>query len=181
MSIFAARYAKAFADVVAEFHLGAPEVDQQLQAFLDAWDESKDLREVFGDPSVPIAQKVAVVDAMQSKLHLAPQVRNLFAVLIQHDRITSVHEIVEEYRRELQARLGIHHALVTTARPLNPQDKAALLEQIGTLTKSKEGQIQATFHEDPSILGGVVVRIGSTVYDGSILGRVERLREALSA
>jgi F-type H+-transporting ATPase subunit delta len=181
MAIFAARYAKAFADVVAEFHLGASDVDKQLQAFLDAWDESKDLREVYGDPSVPVAQKVAVLDGMQSKLHLAPQVRNLIAVLIQHDRISAVHEVVDEYRRELQARLGIHHAYVTTARPLRAEDKAALLEQLGKLTKSKEGQIEATFTQDPSILGGVVVRIGSTVYDGSILGRVERLREALSA
>ena len=181
MAIFATRYAKAFADVVAESHLGAPAVDKQLQSFLNAWDESKDLREVFGDPSVPITQKVAVLDAMQPKLHLAPQVRNLLAVLIQHDRITSVHEVVDEYRKELQARLGIHHAQVTTARPLNAQDKETLLEQIGKLTKSKEGQVEATFTEDPSILGGVVVRIGSTVYDGSVLGRVERLREALSA
>ena len=181
MAIFAVRYAKAFADVVAEFHLGAPAVDQQLQSFLDAWDESAPLREVFGDPSVPVAQKVAVVDAMQSKLHLAPQVRNLLAVLIQHDRITAVHEVVAEYRRELQARLGIHHAEITTARPLNAHDKAALLEQIGSLTQSAAGQVEATFTQDPSILGGVVVRIGSTVYDGSVLGRVERLREALSA
>jgi len=181
MAIFAARYAKAFADVVAEFHLGAPAVDKQLQAFLDAWDESKELREVFGDPSVPAAQKVAVLDAMHSKLHLAPQVRNFLAVLVQHDRITAVHEVVDEYRKELQARLGIHHAQVTTARPLNAEDKAALLEQIGKLTKSSGGQVEATFTQDPSILGGVVVRIGSTVYDGSILGRVERLREALSA
>lgn len=181
MAIFAARYAKAFADVVAEFHLGAPAVDKQLQAFLDAWDESKELREVFGDPSVPAVQKVAVLDAMHSKLHLAPQVRNFLAVLVQHDRITAVHEVVDEYRKELQARLGIHHAQVTTARPLNAEDKAALLEQIGQLIKSSGGQVEATFTQDPSILGGVVVRIGSTVYDGSILGRVERLREALSA
>ena len=181
MAIFATRYAKAFADVVAEFHLGAPAVDKQLQAFLNAWDESKELREVFGDPSVPVVQKVAVLDGMHSKLHLAPQVRNLLAVLIQHDRIAHVHEVVEEYREELQARLGIHQAEVTTARPLNAQDKAALVEQLTKLTKSKEGQVQATFTEDASILGGVVVRIGSTVYDGSVLGRVERLREALSA
>jgi len=181
MAIFATRYAKAFADVVAEFHLGAPAVDKQLQGFLDAWDESKDLREVFGDPSVPVAQKVAVVDAMQARLQLVPQVRNFFAVLIQHDRITHVHEVVEEYRKELQSRLGIHHAEVTTARVLSAQDRALLVEQLTKLTKSKEGQVQATFTQDASILGGVVVRIGSTVYDGSVLGRVERLREALSA
>ena len=80
MALFAARYAKAFADVVAEFHLGAPAVDKQLQDFLAAWDESPDLREVFGDPSVPVAQKVAVIDGLKTKLHLAPQVRNLLGI-----------------------------------------------------------------------------------------------------
>ena len=181
MSLFAARYAKAFADVVAEFHLGAPAVDKQLQDFLATWDESPDLREVFGDPSVPVAQKVAVIDGIKAKLHLAPQVRNLLAVLVAHDRITSVHEIVDAYRKELQSRLGIHHAEVTTARKLNAEDKASLLEQIGKLVTSTGGQVEATFNQDPAILGGVVVRIGSTVYDGSVLGRVERLRETLTA
>ena len=103
--------------------------------------------------------------------------RNLLAVLVAHDRITSVHEIVDAYRKELQSRLGIHHAEVTTARKLTAEDKASLLEQIGKLAK---GQVEATFNQDPAILGGVVVRIGSTVYDGSVLGRVERLREALT-
>jgi F-type H+-transporting ATPase subunit delta len=178
MAAFASRYAKAFADVVAEFHLGAPEVDKQLTDFLASWDESAELREVFGDPSVPAEQKIAVLDAMKGKLKLAPQVRNLLAVLIHNDRIVAVHEVVAEYRAELQRRLGISQAEVTTARKLNNEDKAALLEQVQALAK---GQVEATFTQDASILGGVVVRIGSTVYDGSVLGRIERLKEVLES
>jgi F-type H+-transporting ATPase subunit delta len=178
MSAFVARYAKAFADVVAEFHLGAPEVDRQLNDFLATWDGSTELREIFGDPSVPAMQKVAVLDAMKGKLKLAPQVRNLLAVLVEHDRIGSIHEVAAEYQKELQSRLGIYHAEVTTARKLNAEDKAALLEHVAKLAK---GKVEATFTLDPAILGGVVVRIGSTVYDGSVLGRVERLKEVLSA
>ena len=178
MAAFAARYARAFADVVAQFHLGAPEVDKQLTDFLASWDESPELREVFSDPSVPIPQKIAVLDAMKGKLKLVSQVRNLLAVLIQNDRIGSVHEIVDEYRKELQSRLGISRAEVITARKLNSEDKAALLEQVSVLAK---GQVEATFTQDESILGGVVVRIGSTVYDGSILGRIERLKEVLES
>jgi F-type H+-transporting ATPase subunit delta len=178
MAAFISRYARVFADVVAEFHLGAPEVEKQLQDFLASWDGSPEMREVFSDPSVPTVQKVAVLDAMQGKLRLAPQVRNLLAVLVEHDRIGAVHEVVAEYRKELQRRMGIHHAEVTTARTLSTDDKAALLEHVARLAK---GQIEATFKLDESILGGVVVRIGSTVYDGSVLGRMERLRDVLDA
>jgi F-type H+-transporting ATPase subunit delta len=178
MAAFVSRYAQAFADVVAESHLEAPAVEKQLNDFLASWDGSAELREVFSDPSVPAEQKLAVLDAMKGKLRLAPQVRNLLAVLIQNDRIGSIHEVVTEYQRELQQRLGIHQAEVTTARKLSAEDKAALLEHVAKLTK---GEVNASFTLDPSILGGVVVRIGSTVYDGSILGRVERLREALEA
>jgi F-type H+-transporting ATPase subunit delta len=178
MAAFVSRYAKAFADVVAEFHLGAPEVDRQLTDFLASWDDSPELREVFRDPSVAAEQKIAVLDAMKGKLKLAPQVRNLLAVLIQNDRIGAVHEVVAEYRAELQKRLGISQAEVITARKLNKEDKAALLEHVTALAK---GQVDATFTQDESILGGVVVRIGSTVYDGSVLGRIERLREVLES
>jgi F-type H+-transporting ATPase subunit delta len=178
MSIFASRYARALADVVTEFQLAPADVEKELNDFLTTWDESAELREVFGDPSVPVAQKIAVLDGMKGKLKLAPQVRNFIAVLIEHDRIGSVHEVVAEYHKELQVRLGVHHAEITSARELSAEDKASLLEQVAKLAK---GQVEASFKLDASILGGVVVRIGATVYDGSVLGRVERLKEALTA
>jgi F-type H+-transporting ATPase subunit delta len=178
MAAFVARYARAFADVVAEMHLGAVEVDRQLQDFLVVWDASGQLREVFGDPSVPGPQKLAVLDAIKTKLGLAPQVRNLLAVLTDHGRIGAVHEVVAEYHTELQKRLGVHQAEVTTARELSAADKDALLKTVAELA---QGRVEAKFKLDASILGGVVVRIGSTVYDGSVLGRVERLKEVLSA
>jgi len=177
MAVFATRYARAFADVVAQFHVGASEVDKQLKDFLATWDESAQLREVFEDPSVPVPQKLAVLDKMKGQLKLAPQVRNFLAVLIEHDRIGSVHDVVAEYHKELQQRLGIHQAEITTARKLTSEDRAALLEHVGKLA---QGQVEASFKLDESILGGVIVRIGSTVYDGSVLGRVERLKEELN-
>lgn len=177
MAIFEARYARAFADEVAQFHLSVEAVSTQLQDFLATWDGSAQLREVFEDPSVPVAQKIAVLDGMKGKLGLAPQVRNLLAVLIQNDRIRSVHDVVAAYRAELRERLGVHQAEVTTARELSAADKERLLVHVAELAK---GRVEATFKLDASILGGVVVRIGSTVYDGSVLGRVERLKEELT-
>jgi len=178
MAAFVSRYARAFADVVAQFQLEPADVEKQLRDFLGTWDGSDQLREVFEDPSVPAVQKIAALDKMKGQLRLAPQVRNLLAVLIEHDRIGAAHEVVAEYHKELQARLGVFQAEVTTARKLNAEDKASLLEQVAKLAK---GQVEATFKLDESILGGVVVRIGSTVYDGSILGRVERLKEELKS
>ncbi len=178
MAAFVSRYARAFADVVAQFHLGAAEVDRQLKDFLATWDASAQLREVFGDPSVPSTQKLAVLDALKTKLGLAPQVRNLLAVLTDHGRMGAIHEVVAEYHKELQERMGVHQAEVTTARELSAEDKAALLKHV---TELAQGRVEASFKLDASILGGVVVRIGSTVYDGSVLGRVERLKEVLSA
>jgi len=177
MAIFESRYAKAFADEVAHFGLPVESVSTQLRDFLATWDGSAELREVFEDPSVPVAQKIAVLDGMKGKLGLAPQVRNLLAVLIQNDRIGAVHAVVAAYRAELQERLGVHPAEVTTARELSAADKEQLLAHVAELA---QGRVEATFKLDPAILGGVVVRIGSTVYDGSILGRVERLKEELT-
>ena len=177
MAIFESRYAKAFADEVAHFNLPVEDVSAQLKDFLATWDDSAELREVFEDPSVPVVQKIAVLDSMKGKLGLAQQVRNLLAVLIQNDRIGAVRDVVAAYRAEVQERLGVHQAEVTTARELSAVDKERLLAHVAELAK---GRVEATFKLDAAILGGVVVRIGSTVYDGSVLGRVERLREELT-
>ena len=167
-----------FVDNMNVFVIYFNPLDQQLKDFLAAWDSSGELREVFEDPSVPSLQKIAVLDDMSSKLGLAPQVRNLLAVLIHNDRISAVHEVVAEYHTELQRRLGVHQAEITTARELNEADKSALLAHVVELA---HGRVEANFKLDASILGGVVVRIGSTVYDGSVLGRIERLKEELAS
>jgi F-type H+-transporting ATPase subunit delta len=126
---------------------------------------------------VPATQKVAILDKLNAKLGLQKELRNLIAVLINNDRIAHVNEVAEAYRAELQERQGIRHAEIVTARELGEQERGALVAGVGKLAGS---QIQATFKLDASILGGTVVRIGSTVYDGSVRGRLERLREALT-
>ncbi len=178
MALFASRYARAFADVVASAHLDPAALDRQLSDFIDTWDGSRQLREVFEDPSIPAPQKVAVLDKMNAKLGMQRELRNLIAVLINHDRIAHIHEVAEAWRREMQERLGIRQAEIVTARELNEQERRSLVEGAARLAGA---QVQATFKLDQSILGGTVVRIGSTVYDGSVRGRLERLREALVA
>ena len=175
---FAARYARAFADVVASTRLDAAALDRQFHDFLATWDGSAELREVFLNPAVPAAQKVAVLDKMNAKMGLQRELRNLIAVLINHDRIGGVHEVVTAWRTEMQERLGIRQAEIVTARDLNEGERAELVAGVIKLAGSR---IEPTFKQDPAIIGGTVVRIGSTVWDGSVRGRLERLKEALIA
>jgi F-type H+-transporting ATPase subunit delta len=177
MAIFVARYARAFADVASEEKLDSAALDQQMNDFLATWDGSAELRALFANPAVAVEQKVAVLDKLNAKLGLQKQVRNLLAVLIKNDRIGEVREVIEAWRAEMQERQGIRQVEIVTARELNEQDRTGLVAGVGKLAG---GRIQANFKLDKSILGGTVVRIGSTVYDGSVRGRLERLKSQLT-
>ena len=178
MAAFVSRYAQAFLDVVIGSKLDAAAIERQLQDFLATWDGSAELRELFANPAVAAGQKVAILDKLNAKLGMQREVRNLLAVLINNDRIGMVHEVVAAYRALLQERLGIRQAEIVTARELTAQERAALLDSVGKLAGAK---VEASFTLDKTILGGTVVRIGSTVYDGSVRGRLERLKEILVA
>ena len=178
MAAFAARYAQAFADVVTSAKLDTAAIERQLTDFLATWDGSPELRSFFENPAVPALQKVEFLDKLNGKLGLLKELRNLFAVLINNDRIGQVHEVAAAYRKVLQERLGIRQAEIVTARALSAPEREALAAEVGKLAGSR---IEASFRLDPSIVGGTVVRIGSTVYDGSVRGRLERLRETLTA
>lgn len=178
MSILASRYARAFADVVNSAKLDHKAIAQQLEDFLGTWDGSEELRSMFENPSIAAVQKIAVLDKLNAKLGLQKEARNLIAVLIHNDRISQVKDVAEAYRTELEERQGIRQAEITTARELGDEEKSALLAGVGKLAGAK---IHPTFKLDKSILGGTVVRIGSTVYDGSVRGRLQRLKEVLVA
>ena len=177
MAAFVARYAGAFLDVVTAAKLDAAAVDRQLGDFLATWAGSRELREFFMNPSIPAAQKVSILDKLNAQLGMQRELRNLIAVLIDNDRIAAVAEVGAAYRQLLQEKLGIHPAEIVTARELGQEERDALLAEVGKLAG---GRVEATFRQDKSILGGTVVRIGSTVYDGSVRGRLERLREELA-
>jgi F-type H+-transporting ATPase subunit delta len=139
---------------------------------------SKDLKEVLLDPTFPTTKRVAVLDAVNRLVGVGPKVRNFLAVLIAHERLAFLNEILEQYRLEMNRRLGISEAVVITARPLEGQERSALESKV---TEVAGTEVRASFRQDPSLIGGVIVRIGSTVYDGSVRGRLERLKERLMA
>jgi F-type H+-transporting ATPase subunit delta len=178
MASFASRYARALADVAFETHLDPKDLQRQLGDFGAAWHESRPLREFFLDPSFPIEEKIAFLDKLNTKLGMAQPTRNFIAVLIRNRRIAGFDDVVAEFRREINRRLGISEAKVTSARQLDDQEKRELEAQIARLTG---GSVEATWSEDSSLIGGAVVEVGSTVYDGSLRGRLEQLREELTA
>jgi F-type H+-transporting ATPase subunit delta len=178
VSAFAARYARAFADVVLDTKLDPADVERQLTDFAATFAASKDLREVLLNPSIPAAKRVSVLDAVNRRIGCGPKVRNFLAVLISHERLAALSEMIEEFRLEMNRRLSISDAEVVTARPLQEQERAKLEREVAELAGTK---VNATFRQDKSLIGGAMVRIGSTIYDGSVRGRLERLKERLVA
>jgi F-type H+-transporting ATPase subunit delta len=178
MAAFVARYASAFLDVITAAKLDTASIDRQFADFLGTWDGSPELRSFFTNPAIPALQKVGFLDKLNEKLGLPKELRNLIAVLIDNDRIGSVVEVAQAYRRLLQDQLGIRQAEIVTARELTEAERTSLVAEIGKLAGAK---IEASFKLDTAILGGTVVRIGSTVYDGSVRGRLNRLKAVLTA
>ncbi len=178
MSVFALQYARALADVVMSSKLDTNDVDRQLREFHGTFDESRELREVFENPSIKLEAKLKVLDAIAPRIGMARQVRNFFAVLLQNDRIHALTAVTAEYRCQINLRLGITEAEITTVRELNMNEKSHLEAKAASLAGTK---VHAIYKQDPSLLGGVVLRIGDTVYDGSVRGRLEELHETLLA
>lgn len=171
----ASRYAAALADAaLAEGN--AERVRRDLAAFVTAFDESAELRNVLETPSVPPELKRKIVETLAKRMDLAKAVRNFVFLLVDHSRIEMLHEIQHAFHQALNARLGIADAEVTSARELSAGERRELTAVLERRTGKK---IEARFREDASLLGGAVVRVGSIVYDGSVREQLTRLREQL--
>jgi F-type H+-transporting ATPase subunit delta len=178
MASVASTYARAFADVVLGAHLDADRSVAELRAIASLLHESLDLRRVWENPAVPAEQKRRLLDVIAQRDGISKQVRNLVAVLIDHRRIHFLEPIIEQLGKELDARLGFAEAEITSSRPLGDDEKREFEGQVGKLTGKK---VRARYGLDASLLGGAVLRVGSTIYDGSVKGQLERLKEAISS
>ncbi|HVZ17266.1 MAG TPA: ATP synthase F1 subunit delta [Terriglobales bacterium] len=178
MAAVTSRYARAFADVVFDSKLDVNVVKQQLHAILGLMGESVDLARVWENPSIPAGQKRNLLDAIGARVGLLKQVRNFLAVLIDHQRIMLLDHIVRQFEHELNERLGFAEAKITSARELSPEERRELELQITNLTGKR---VLANYQTDSKLIGGAVVRIGSTIYDGSVRGQFEKIREQLSS
>jgi F-type H+-transporting ATPase subunit delta len=178
MASVASTYARAFADVVLSARLNADHSIAELRAIASLLSESSDLRRVWENPAIPADQKRRVLDVIAQRDGISTQVRNLVAVLIDHRRVHFLEPIIAQLEKELDARLGFAEAQITSARELGDAEKREFEAQVGKLTGKK---VRARYGQDASLLGGAVVRIGSTIYDGSVKGQLERLKGAISS
>jgi F-type H+-transporting ATPase subunit delta len=176
MSVLSLRYAHAFASVAASSHLDTAAAQQQLKDFSGTLAGSRELREVLMDPSIPNLQKLKVLDAISGRIGMFPQVRNFLAVIMEHQRLAELDEVLTEYHAIADEQSNLTEADITSARPLNDQDRAELEAQVAKLAG---GRVRATYYQDATLLGGAVVRIGSTVYDGSIRAQLQQLKQKL--
>jgi F-type H+-transporting ATPase subunit delta len=170
-------YARAFADAVFDGHHDPAKTLREAQAVADLVAGSKELRAVWEAPSITAEQKRAVLDALVARQGISGVVRNFVAVVIDHRRVHFLGPIVKQFEQELNQRLGFTEAEIISARELNQSDRGVLEARMEKLTGKK---VRAHYALDESILGGAVVKIGSTIYDGSVNGQLERIRQALS-
>ncbi len=178
MASVASTYARAFADVVLSAHLDANRAIGGLRRISGLLAESVDLRRVWENPAVPAEQKRKLLDAIVHQDGIERHVRNLVAVLIDHRRMHFLEQITRQLEKELDARMGFAEAHITSARELSDPEKRVLEAQVEKVTGKK---VRAHFALDASLLGGAVVRVGSTIYDGSVKGQLEKIREAISS
>ncbi len=171
----ASRYAAALADVAFDQKSG-DRVKKDLAAFVDTFFGSADLRNFIESPAVGPEMKHKVIEQVAARMDLAPAVRNFAYVIVNHRRTEMLREIQQAFETELNARLGIAEAEVISARELNAAERERMTKALERRTGKK---IEARFHHDESLVGGAVVRVGSTVYDGSVREQLTRLREQL--
>ena len=177
MAAITSRYARAFADVVFERKLDANKAIADLDAVVALVQSSSDLRKTWDNPSIRALQKHGVLDALMPRLGVSREVRNFVAIIIDHRRVNELARIVRQTEQELNDRLGFADAEITSARPLSDTEKRSIEQQVQRRTGKN---VRARYDEDATLLGGAVVRVGSTIYDGSIQGQLKRLREQLA-
>ena len=173
------RYARALADVVMApgSPLKAEDAVKQLRDVDALMQESADLRGALATPAIQNSRKRAVLANLLQRLGVSPFVRNFTYVLVDHRRIGIIGEIREAFEQEVDERLGFARAEVISAAALDAGVSASLESELARLTGKR---MRLRFQIDPDLIGGVVARIGSTVYDGSVRGELRVLGKKLA-
>lgn len=171
------QYASALADI-AQAQNATEQILQQLDAFGALYAESADLRNFLASPAVPRAAKHGAIEKLTERLKASRTVRNFLFVLTDHRRTQALPEVIAAFHEAMQQRRGVAQAEVSSAVELSARQRSALGANLERLTGKK---VEASYSLNPALLGGAVVRIGSTIYDGSLRSRLDGLRARLTA
>jgi F-type H+-transporting ATPase subunit delta len=171
----ARRYATALADVV----MNSDQIET-VRGELKDWEkligENVDLRTALNNPAISHANKEKVLESLLERTHPSRTTSNFLRILLRNGRLTELGEINDRFAAELEERSGVVSAEVVSARELPDGERVALSSNLEKLTGKK---VNINFNIDSELIGGVVTRIGSTVYDGSVKTQLENLREQL--
>jgi F-type H+-transporting ATPase subunit delta len=172
----ARRYAAALADVAIERR-----EEREVQTELDHWasliESNPQLKEVFANPTVVYDQKRKVLEELISRTRVRETTGSFLRVLLKNQRLSQLKEVAARYSYVLDERAGMVAASVTTARPIPEDLRSSLHEALATATGRK---VRLSFATDEQIIGGLVARIGSTIFDGSVQNQLERLSQELA-
>jgi len=172
----ARRYARAVLEIgTANGNLD--KIGADLRALAGAMHGSTELVTALTNPAIRRADRRRVIDGLLQRIAAAPHTRNLVYLLLDGERLASLESISREVNAMIEARAGRMAAEVTSAKPLD----AAQLAQITTALEKLSGKkVAVTKREDPALLGGVVAKLGDTVYDGSLRTQLRTLRDELT-
>lgn len=180
LSAVATRYANALADVVTASGSAAdPQTAlAELRAFEAVLKESAELHTALITPAVAGSRKKAVIGRIADVLKLSRITRNFLFVLVDHRRIAALADIIQSFEVVIDERLGFARAEVISAREMTEQQRGALNARLEGLTGKR---VRPHYSVDDALIGGVIARIGSTIYDGSVRGQLESLERRMSA
>ncbi len=168
----ARRYATALADVVIK----SGEIDS-VKTELKTWEEmissNSQLQQAFSNPSIAHENKEKVLESLIAKTRPTKTTANFLRILLRNSRLTEISQINERFESVLDERSGVVSAQITSAREISAGEKTELETNLNKLTGMK---ISPNYIVDESIIGGIITRIGSTVYDGSIKTKLEELK-----
>jgi len=171
------RYARALSDVVASSG-NYTAVLGDLENFLAVYRESADLRDVMETPAVPLEKKIKVLEAILARIGVAKESASFLRVLVSNYRIGKLGEICTAFLKIANERLGVVRVRVASAGALTAAEQQALRTRFEEVTRKK---VEMDFQMDSELLGGVLAQIESTVYDGSVRGHLDKIRERLMA
>jgi F-type H+-transporting ATPase subunit delta len=170
------RYARALLDVAVKESANLDQIEGELSQFVDLFTQHPTLAKVLLNPAVPVPRKRAAVSDLLAHAAFSPILSKLILLLAERDRLVLLPDLLASYRDRLLDYQQVVRAVVTTAVEVDAERAKAIQQGLATLTGRT---VRLSMQTDPSIIGGVIARLGSTVYDASVTRQLEKMREAL--
>ncbi len=170
------RYARALADVVSRTGEYRSVMDE-LENFVAVYRESADLRDLFETPAVPLEEKAKVLDIILERMGTSRIPANFLRVILGNYRMKMLEEVVRSFRRIAGDRLGVVRVKVLSAQTLSEDERRAVSARFAEVTAKR---VEVEFQEEAELLGGLLAQVESTVYDGSVRGHLQRIRQRLT-